>query len=95
MSLRGDNCQCAGCGLYFKSTKAFDKHRRGTPGKDRRCLAPTEMLLKGMATDKRGFWVTARRFTAASCTEPAIPTEPGSLVPPEEGGKDSERERVA
>lgn len=57
--LRGDRCQCGACGFYFNSTKAFDRHRRGTPGKDRRCRTVEEMTKAGMAQNAKGFWVTA------------------------------------
>lgn len=57
--LTGDNNQCTGCGELFKSTAAFEKHRVGEFGVDRRCLTPDEMLAKKMAVNARGFWVTA------------------------------------
>ena len=63
--LRGDHCQCSGppyqgCGQYFNSTSAFDKHRVGD-GEARRCLTAVEMLRKGMALSSRGWWITAAR----------------------------------
>lgn len=56
--LRGDRNQCAGCGEYFNSTSAFDKHRTGdfTSG-ERRCLGSEEMLERGMSRKADGFWV--------------------------------------
>ena len=36
---------CSGCHLNFSSTKAGDKHRIGTFGKDRRCASPEEVGL--------------------------------------------------
>ena len=56
--LTNDRNQCQGCKTYFNSTKAFDKHRRGEHGHDRRCLTEAEMLAKGMSVNKDGFWVT-------------------------------------
>lgn len=56
--LRGDRNQCPGCNEYFNSTFAFDKHRVGKFGADRRCLTPDEMLLKGMVKNNDGFWVS-------------------------------------
>ena len=56
--LRGNRCQCAACGEYFKSTFAFDKHRVG-PHSDRRCLGPIAMREFGMAQKPDGFWVSA------------------------------------
>lgn len=54
--LRGDRNQCAGCGQYFNSLHAFDKHRTGEHGLDRRCLSPDEMTAKGMHVASDGFW---------------------------------------
>lgn len=48
-----DKCLCRGCGEYFNSTAAFDKHRLS--GK---CLTPQEMLDKGMGQKDSGHWVT-------------------------------------
>jgi hypothetical protein len=56
MKLRGDRNQCGGCGMYFNSTHAFEKHRVGEFGRDRRCLGATEMLAKGMVLGADGFW---------------------------------------
>lgn len=57
--LRGDRNQCPGCGEYFNSTFAFEKHRTGQHGVDRRCLTPEEMRAKGMDMNAAGFWVSA------------------------------------
>lgn len=54
--LRGDRNQCAGCGEYFNSSHAFDKHRTGIHGVDRRCLTPEEMTAAGMHFGDDGFW---------------------------------------
>lgn len=56
-TLSGQRNQCRGCGEYFNSNAAFEKHRTGKHGKDRRCRTPEEMLEKGMALNKAGFWV--------------------------------------
>lgn len=74
MKLRGDRNRCTGCGLYFNSTAAFDKHRVGPYSKDRRCLTTTEMLEKGMAQNTQGFWVGSRRpFTLQLANEGYLP----------------------
>lgn len=65
MILRGDHCQCGGCGLYFNSTYAFDKHREGKHG-NRRCLTTDEMLLAGMTTNATGWWISQARSGADS-----------------------------
>lgn len=64
--LRGDHCQCGGCGEYFNSTAAHLKHRTGEYGVDRRCRTPDEMREKGMAQNSGGWWVTAMREDADS-----------------------------
>jgi len=60
MKLTGDRNQCQGCKEYFNSTFAFDKHRTGEYGKDRRCLSTSEMLEKGMDKNNAGFWISAK-----------------------------------
>lgn len=54
--LRGDRNQCAGCGAYFNSTHAFERHRTGAFGVDRRCLTADEMTARGMVLGADGFW---------------------------------------
>ena len=63
MTLHGDRNQCCGCGEYFNSTFAFDKHRTGEHGKDRRCLSPEQMKEIGMAVNSAGFWISAAMIT--------------------------------
>jgi len=57
--LRGNHCQCDKCGEYFNSVAAFDKHRIGEHGVDRRCRTTEEMLKDKMALSN-GWWVTAK-----------------------------------
>lgn len=57
MELTGNRNQCGGCGEYFNSNTAFDKHRTGEFGVDRRCLNAEEMLAKDMSKNAAGFWV--------------------------------------
>ena len=45
---------------YFNSTSAFDKHRKGVVGIDRRCLTEPEMRAIGMDTNAAGYWVGAK-----------------------------------
>jgi hypothetical protein len=59
MKLSGDRNQCPGCGEFFNSTFAFDKHRTGAFGKDRRCLTVAEMQDKGMDRNAAGFWISS------------------------------------
>jgi hypothetical protein len=57
--LRGDHCQCRSCFEYFNSTYAFDKHRTGQHGKDRRCLTTDQMLQRKMAKNAGGWWLSS------------------------------------
>jgi len=57
MKLSGDRNQCQGCKAYFNSSAAFDKHRTGEHGKDRRCRTADEMEAKGMSRNAAGFWI--------------------------------------
>ena len=70
--LGSNRCQCAVCHEYFNSTAAFDKHRTGDYGTDRRCRTPFEMTEAGMAVSQRGWWVTSLREMpqeASPCSE--------------------------
>jgi hypothetical protein len=49
--------QCAGCNVYFNSVTAFDKHRTGQHGVNRRCRTEEEMRSIGMSINKAGFWI--------------------------------------
>jgi hypothetical protein len=65
IALRGDHNECPSCGKLFNSTLAFDKHRTGDFGKDRRCRTTEEMVLSGMAESRSGFWVSRSRDNAS------------------------------
>lgn len=56
-ALRGDRNQCPTCKKYFNSTAAFQKHRTGNFGTDRRCRTTEEMEAIGMSMKQDGFWV--------------------------------------
>ena len=56
MKLRGGRNQCPTCNLYFNSNWAFDRHRMGTYGVNRRCKTVDEMLSKGMILMDGVFW---------------------------------------
>lgn len=56
VTLRGDRNQCTGCGRLFNSTHAFEKHRTGAHGIDRRCMTEAEMLDRGMVLGADSFW---------------------------------------
>lgn len=57
MHLTGNRNQCQGCKQYFNSVTAFDKHRVGEHGVDRRCRTPEEMTALGMLINHAGFWI--------------------------------------
>jgi len=65
LKVSGSRCQCRACDEYFNSSFAFDKHRIGEHGKNRRCMTTDEMLGKGMERNKALFWVSSPsvRFT--------------------------------
>ncbi len=48
-------CHCAACGEYFRSPRAFDKHRAGEVSA-RYCLTRTEMPARGLELHSRGYW---------------------------------------
>ena len=58
MKLTGQRNQCQGCKQYFNSNTAFDMHRTGKHGVDRRCQTPEEMKEIGMLVNAAGFWIT-------------------------------------
>ena len=58
MRLGKQRNQCPGCDQYFNSNTAFDWHRTGKHGVDRRCMTPEEMTAKGMMINYAGFWAT-------------------------------------
>ncbi|KAI3593899.1 hypothetical protein D9X30_1074 [Cupriavidus sp. U2] len=60
-ALTGDRNQCPTCGEYFNSMSAFDKHRIGEFGTDRRCMTETEMNSAGMVKNAEDFWLTRAR----------------------------------
>lgn len=49
--------QCGGCRVFFNSVTAFDKHRIGEYGVDRRCMTVDEMTAKGMSVNEAGYWI--------------------------------------
>jgi hypothetical protein len=57
MKLNGARNQCPTCHEYFNSNGAFDKHRTGPHGVNRRCSTQEEMKEKGMSLRKDGFWI--------------------------------------
>ena len=49
--------QCQACKQYFNSNTAFDFHRIGEHGVDRRCMTVVEMLGRNMEVNKDGYWI--------------------------------------
>jgi hypothetical protein len=56
--LTDSRCQCSGCGEYFNSDTAFDMHRIGRFGVDRRCMSPDEMRAAGMSKNAADWWIS-------------------------------------
>jgi hypothetical protein len=61
MRLTASRNQCQGCKQYFNSNTAFDIHRTGEHGVNRRCRTPQEMTALGMLVNDAGFWITEKR----------------------------------
>lgn len=47
---------CTACNHDFSSLNAFDRHRTGRTGVDRRCMTEAEMLADGMRHLENGRW---------------------------------------
>ncbi len=58
MKLGHSRNQCGGCSEYFNSISAFEMHRTGDFGVNRRCMTTQEMEAKKMSKNTDGFWVT-------------------------------------
>lgn len=43
--------------MFFNSVTAFDKHRTGEYGVDRRCMTVDEMTANGMSVNEAGYWI--------------------------------------
>ena len=52
-------CQCGACKEYFNSVAAFEKHRIGDHGVNRRCMSPKAMYQAGMSINGAGFWISS------------------------------------
>lgn len=64
-------CLCrGGCGRYFQSVRAFDRHRDG-PWDKRRCCTTPRMAERGLVLDPRGFWRFPKRQYGAPLAEAA------------------------
>lgn len=70
--LKGQNCQCRGCGLLFRRTSSFDAHRVGR-GIDRRCQTSMYLAQKGWTQDSRGFWRRQGRIAPEGLTVDVLP----------------------
>lgn len=58
LALYGDKNQCQACKEYFNSGFAFDKHRTGKFGVDRRCKTADEMHSEGMVKNAKMYWIS-------------------------------------
>ena len=73
---------CCVCHHTFTGTSSGDRHRTGRhevfEGPDRRrCLSVEEMLEKGMAQNKHGYWTTGSQ-DPRFCDSPSALETPGS-----------------
>ena len=59
--LTGQRSFCTACAELFRSTAAFDRHRVGKHGHDRRCRTIAEMEQAGMVRNARGDWTTGAK----------------------------------
>jgi hypothetical protein len=78
MNLTGNHCQCTGCGEYFNSVYAFDKHRAGgysTPT-SRRCRPPAELVARGWGKNAAGWWITSIKPNVALLASPKRASQP-------------------
>lgn len=87
--LTGSRCQCCGCGEYFSRERAFDRHRIGEFGIDRRCLAPAEMGARGWHRNAAGFWVMEAMDSAARAQFRPVQARPAPLPLPGPDAPDS------
>ena len=86
--LTGGRCQCAGCGDYFGSERAFDRHRVGDYAEAgqrqgaRRCLTYAEMMEAGWHRSARGYLLQPdpRRAGAGIAGARATPSAVGVRV---------------
>lgn len=67
--LSGNRNQCSGCKEYFNSVSAFEAHRTGKFGVDRRCKTKQEMLDSGMLLKPDGFWIREKMKGYRETTE--------------------------
>ena len=59
MKVGSSRNQCRGCGQYFNSNTAFESHRTGKYGEDRRCKTTEEIIASGYRVNKDGYWSSA------------------------------------
>ena len=83
MKLTGSRNQCQGCKQYFNSNTAFDMHRTGEYGVNRRCRTPQEMTERGMCVNHAGFWIT-EKYDGYMDNRKAQQSEPNDGDPNEE-----------
>jgi hypothetical protein len=74
-----DRCRCPTCGEYFASTAAFDRHRTGDFGSERRCRDEWEMIEAGMTRASAGHWITRPRLQRPRPAEP-VPHHAGAEI---------------
>ena len=56
VKLSGQRNQCPSCCELFATNAAFERHRVGRIGVDRRCMTLEELTQAGAYRDAKGFW---------------------------------------
>lgn len=75
MRLKGKRCQCGGCGEYFSTLRAFDRHRVRSPDGTRWCLSTFGMEALGLCQHQRGderLWMRGPSTSHASTATPLL-----------------------
>ncbi len=66
LGISTNHCECTGCGEFFNSAYAFEKHQiwgkpDGQGNQAMRCLTPAQMVAKGWSRNEGGWWITSAR----------------------------------
>ena len=64
--LTGRACECPTCLERFVGETAFDAHRFGKYGRNRRCMTAQEMLAAGMQRNRKGYWSRGAQSRASA-----------------------------
>ena len=73
-------CECIGCLRLFRGVPAFDAHRTGRHGGNRRCMTDAEMIAAGLALDEREVWAWVGEIGRPRQKPPIHPAGPSWRV---------------